>query len=100
MSRCSIMEKQRFNSVWDALEDTPQDAANMKARSELMLAIRSVVDSWAVTQTEAASRLNVTQPRMNDLLRGRIDKFSLDTLLNLAHSAGLSVAWQITQAAA
>ena len=81
------MEKKRFTSVWDAIEDTPQDAANMKARSELMLAIRKVVDGWNVTQANAATRLGVTQPRMNDLLQGRIDKFSLDALMNLAQEA-------------
>jgi predicted XRE-type DNA-binding protein len=94
------MDIQRFTSIWDAIEDTPQDAANMKARSELMLAIREVVDGWSLTQSDAAARIGVTQPRMNDLLRGRIDKFSLDALLNLAHAAGLSVAWSISQAAA
>jgi predicted XRE-type DNA-binding protein len=94
------LETQKFTSVWDALEDTPQDAANMKARCKLMLAIREVVDGWSLTQNETAVRIGVTQPRMNDLLRGRIDKFSLDALLNLAHAAGLSVSWSISQAAA
>jgi predicted XRE-type DNA-binding protein len=93
------MESQRYTSVWDAIEDTPQDAANMKARSEFMLAIRDVVDGWNLTQSEAAARIGVTQPRMNDLLRGRIDKFSFDALLNLAHAAGLTVAWSISRAA-
>jgi predicted XRE-type DNA-binding protein len=94
------MKTHRFSSVWDALEDTPQDAANMKARCELMLAIRETVDGWRLTQSEAAARFGVTQPRMNDLLRGRIDRFSLDALLNLAHAAGLSVAWSISRTAA
>jgi predicted XRE-type DNA-binding protein len=94
------MESQKFTSVWDAIEDTPQDAANTKARSEFMLAIRDVVDRWKLTQSEAAARIGVTQPRMNDLLRGRIDKFSLDALLNLAHAAGLTVTWSISRAAA
>jgi predicted XRE-type DNA-binding protein len=94
------MEAQRFTSVWDAIEDTQQDAANMKARSELMLAIRNVVDGWRLTQSDVAARIGVTQPRMNDLLRGRIDRFSLDALLNLAHAAGLSVAWSISRTAA
>jgi predicted XRE-type DNA-binding protein len=94
------MKTQRFTSVWDAIEDTPQDAANMKARSELMLAVHEVVEGWNLTQSEAAARVGLTQPRMNDLLRGRIDRFSLDALLNLAHAAGLSVAWSISRAAA
>lgn len=94
------MTEQRFDSVWEALEDSPAEAANMKARSALMIAIRDVVDEWNLTQVEAAKRLGVTQPRMNDLLRGRIDKFSLDALMLLATAAGLSVEWRVVKPAA
>lgn len=72
----------------------------MKARSGLMIAIQQAVADWKLTQAEAAKRLGVTQPRMNDLLRGRIDKFSLDALMILAISAGLTVEWRIAKAAA
>jgi predicted XRE-type DNA-binding protein len=94
------MTKHRFDSVWDALENTPADAANMQARADIMIAIRDVIDRWDVTQAQAAKRLGVTQPRMNDLLRGRIDKFSLDALINLAMAAGLTVTWRIARTAA
>ncbi|MGX7744941.1 helix-turn-helix domain-containing protein [Rhodopseudomonas parapalustris] len=94
------MSEQRFDSVWDALEESPADAANMKARSALMIAIRNVVDDWKLTQAEAAKRLGVTQPRMNDLPRGRIDKFSLDALMLLATTAGLTVKWRVVKSAA
>jgi len=93
------MARQKFASVWDALEDTAAEAANMRARSELMIAVRSKIESWKVSQTEAAKRLGLTQPRLNDLLRGRIDKFSLDALINLAGSAGLAVRIKIGAAA-
>jgi predicted XRE-type DNA-binding protein len=53
-----------------------------------------------LTQVEAAKRLGVTQPRMNDLLRGRIDKFSLDALMILATTAGLTVEWRVIKPAA
>jgi predicted XRE-type DNA-binding protein len=92
--------KERFTSVWDAIEKTPADAANMKARSDVMIAIREVVDKWDVTQTQAAKRLGITQPRLNDLVRGRIDKFSLDALMNLAARAGLSVRVKVVRPAA
>lgn len=72
----------------------------MKARSGLMIAIQAAVAGWGLTQAEAAKRLGVTQPRMNDLLRGRIEKFSLDALLILATGAGLKVEWRIAQNAA
>ncbi len=93
------MKRQRFASVWDALEDSAADAANMQARSKLMIAMRSKIESWKVSQTEAACRLGLTQPRLNDLMRGRIDKFSLDALVNLAGRAGLVVRLQIRKAA-
>ncbi len=91
--------RRTFASVWDALEDTAVEAANMRARSELMIAVRSKIESWQVSQSEAARRLGVTQPRLNDLLRGRIDKFSLDALVNLAGPAGLAVRLKIGEAA-
>ena len=93
------MARRTFTSVWDALEDTAAEAANMRARSELMIAIRSKIERWKISQGEAARRLGVTQPRLNDLLRGRIDKFSLDALINLAGPAGLAVRLEIGEAA-
>ena len=93
------MSTEAFESVWDALEDTPTEAANMRLRSSLMIAINEAVSAWRVNQTEAARRLGVTQPRLNDLLRGRIDKFSLDALVELAAGAGLAVQLEITKAA-
>jgi predicted XRE-type DNA-binding protein len=94
------MKQQRFHSVWDAIERSPAQAANMKARSEMMLAIRDTVEGWGVTQAAAARRLGLTQPRMNDLVRGRINKFSLDALINLASRAGLSVRVEVVRPAA
>ncbi len=94
------MTEERFDSVWHALENSPAEAANMRARSDIMIAIRDTVASWKLTQAEAAKRLGITQPRMNDLLRGRIDKFSVDALMNLATAAGLKVEWHIARTAA
>ena len=85
------MERQTFANVWDALEDTQAEAASMTLRSNVLIAIEQRVRGWNVTQTEAARRLGVTQPRLNDLLRGRIQNFSLDALVDLAAKAGLSV---------
>jgi len=93
------MARQTFASIWDALEDTAGEAANMRARSELMIAVRGKIENWKVSQTEAARRLGLTQPRLNDLMRGRIDKFSLDALINLAKPAGLTVRLKIRNAA-
>jgi predicted XRE-type DNA-binding protein len=65
------------------LVDTPEEAENLHIRSQLMRAIVRVVTAWNIPQTEAAQRLHVTQPRLNDLLKGKVDKFSLDALVNL-----------------
>ena len=94
------MKEQQFKSVWDAIESSPTEAANMKARSDVLMAIRKVVDGWDVTQAGAARKLGINQPRMNDLLRGKIDKFSLDALMNLAARAGLSVQVKVVRRAA
>lgn len=91
---------QVFACVWDALEDSPAEAANMRLRSELMIAVKQAEAGWGLTQAEAARRLEVTQPRLNDLLRGCIGSFSLDALILLATRAGLRVRVQIEQAAA
>jgi predicted XRE-type DNA-binding protein len=87
----SDSEIQTFTSVWDAIADTPAEAANLRLRSELMDQISSIVAEQGWTQTEAAVRCGVTQPRMNDLLRGRISRFSLDALVNIAAALGLRV---------
>jgi predicted XRE-type DNA-binding protein len=93
------MKTRTFANVWDALSDSPEEAATMKIRSDVMIAIHDTIRAWDTTQAKAASRLGVTQPRLNDLLQGKINKFSLDTLLTLAGRAGLKVKINIKNAA-
>ena len=85
-----MTDKQRFTSVWDALEDTPQEAASMKARSALMMALSDTIRESRITQSEAAALFGVTQPRVSDLVRGKINLFSLDTLIDMAATAGMA----------
>lgn len=92
-------KRKTFQSVWDALEDSPEEALNMSMRSSLLIAIEQEVKGWGTTQQEAARRLGITQPRLNDLLKGKIANFSLDTLINLASAAGLAVTLDIAKAA-
>jgi len=84
------MKSHTFASVWDAIEDTPQAAASMKARSTLLMELSNVIQKRGMTQAEAAELFGVTQPRISDLMRGKIDLFSLDTLMNMASTAGMS----------
>jgi predicted XRE-type DNA-binding protein len=96
----ATMKRKQFDNVWDAVEPTAATAASMKARARLMMAIREAVEAWEGTQATAAKRLGLTQPRMNDLLRGRISKFSLDALLDIATRAGLTVRVDVRRTAA
>ena len=80
-----------YASVWDAIADTPEDAANLRVRAELMEQIATIVKEGGWTQADAAARCGVTQPRINDLLRGRIVRFSLDALVNMASALGRRV---------
>ncbi|PAA17436.1 MULTISPECIES: helix-turn-helix domain-containing protein [Pseudomonas] len=94
------MSNERPTSVWDALVDTPEEAESLRVRSQLMRAIRRVVKTWDVSQKEAAQRLHITQPRLNDLLKGKIEKFSLDALVNMLASADLELEVRISNKAA
>lgn len=88
----------KYASVWDAIADTPAEAANLKARADLMRQITGIVKESGWTQAEAARQCGITQPRMNDLLRGRISRFSLDALVNIATAIGRRVRVDIVAA--
>lgn len=85
------MATKGYANVWDALLDSPEEAINMQLRSKLMMECTDVVQSWSVSQKEAAKRLSITQPRLNDLLNGKIQKFSIDALVNLLAKADMDV---------
>jgi predicted XRE-type DNA-binding protein len=93
------MNKKRFASVWDAIEDTPEEAQNMKMRASLMMALTDQIGRAGLTQSEAAKLLGVTQPRISDLCRGKIELFAIDGLVNMAAAAGLHVELKLRKAA-
>jgi predicted XRE-type DNA-binding protein len=75
----------------DAIADTPGEAANLRVRGELMSKIAAMIEESEWTQADAAKRCLVTQPHINDLLRGRIWRFSIDALVNIASALGQQV---------
>jgi predicted XRE-type DNA-binding protein len=87
-----------YASVWDAIADSPQEAANLRARAELMRQLATLVEHSGLTQTAAAKQCGITQPRINDLLRGRVSRFSLDALVNIATALGKRVHFQLKAA--
>ena len=93
------MKTKRFTSVWDAIENTPEQAANMKLRSVLMIALKDHVTRAAMSQAQAARLFGVTQPRVSDLMRGKINLFALDALVNMATAAGLRIGMRVRKAA-
>jgi predicted XRE-type DNA-binding protein len=93
------MSKQRFANVWDAIEDTPEEAENMKLRSVLMTALKNHLAHTKMSQAQAAKLFGVTQPRVSDLIRGKINLFGLDSLVNMATAAGLHIELRVREAA-
>lgn len=81
----------RHGSVWDAIEEHPVEAENLKVRAALMAELSAFINQAGLTQAQAARRLGVTQPRISDLVRGKIDLFSIDTLVNMLSAAGLQL---------
>ena len=89
---------ERFNSIWDAIEDTPAQAENMKLRAVLLTALKDQINKRQLSQAQAAKLFGVTQPRISDLMRGKIDLFGLDNLVNMTVAAGLHVELRVLEA--
>ena len=70
---------------------SPEEAAMLAMRADLMARLRLLIEERGWIQTEAAERLRIGQSRVSDLVRGKWDKFSLDMLITLATRAGLKV---------
>ena len=93
------MSQPKFASVWDAIEDTTEASENMKLRSQLMMALTAHLSRAGLSQSQAAQILGVTQPRISDLMRGKINLFGLDALVNMATAAGLQIEMRIVESA-
>ena len=89
----------QYESVWDALEDNVALAENLRLRSALMMKIAEYVEQSGLTQAEAARRLGATRPQFNDVIKGRIDKCTVDQLVNLLSRAGFRFDMQIYRSA-
>ncbi|STX44518.1 Uncharacterized conserved small protein [Legionella donaldsonii] len=80
-----------YENIWDAIADTAGESANMQAKAELMRQIVAIIKKNGWKQVEAAQDCGITQPRLNDMLLGRISRFSLDALVNIAAAIGQRV---------
>ena len=94
-----MRKTKRFASVWEAIEDTPAEAENMKLRSILMMALKDHIARTKMSQGDAAELFGVTQPRVSDLIRGKINLFGLDALVNMTTASGLHIEMRVRQSA-
>jgi predicted XRE-type DNA-binding protein len=92
------MTTERHASVWDALEQDLGAAENLKIRAALMQELSAYIERSGMTQAQAARRFGVTQPRISDLTRGKIDLFSIDALVNMLAEAGLHLDLHVREA--
>lgn len=97
--RAEKMSTKRFTSVWDAIADTPEEAANMKVRSQLMAQLKTFIEQSGLSQSDVAKLFGITQPRVSDLMRGKIHLFAIDALVNMAAKAGLQIQLRLMEAA-
>lgn len=92
------MSIERHASVWDAIGESPAEAENLRIRSELMTELAAYIRRNGLTQSQAARQFGVTQPRISDLTRGKIDLFSIDSLVNMLTAAGLHLDLRVREA--
>lgn len=88
------MKKKAQRSTGNVFRDvgfSAEEAANLRIRADLMVRLKKLIEARGLTQAGAAELFGVSQPRVSDLLRGKIDLFSIDTLVNMLGRAGVSV---------
>lgn len=90
---------ERYTNVWDALVEDQTERESCKLKSKLLMTIELQIQEQGLTQQQAAEKLGVTQPRISDLMRGKMDRFSIDTLVNMLASLGIFLDVQVRKAA-
>ena len=86
-------------NVFNDLGFEPEEALNLRVRADLMIEISKMIEEQGLTQTAAAKLLKITQPRVSDLVRGKIDRFSVDSLIEMLGHAGANVSFKVTAGA-
>ena len=84
------MKIHTYESIWDAIADSPGEATNLKIRSQLMDILADYIRQEGITQKEAALRFGVPRSRVSELVNDRISKFTIDKLVNMAARVGLN----------
>ena len=87
----TLRARESSGNVFRDLGFAPREAENLRARSELMIRLTKIIKARGLTQAAAAKLFGVSQPRISDLTRGKIDRFSIDSLVEMLGHAGVQV---------
>jgi len=90
-----VRARRSTGNVFKDLGFSDEAAENLKIRADLMIELTKLIEAQELTQTAAAELLGVTQPRVSDLMRGKIDRFSVDTLIEMLGHAGACVSFTV-----
>ncbi|WP_299205414.1 helix-turn-helix transcriptional regulator [uncultured Amphritea sp.] len=85
------MERLQYDNIFEAITDDAAEAADMEFRADMLLVIRKIIEQKGWTQKEAAAALDVAQPRVSELLRGKLDLFSADKLISFLAKLGYRI---------
>jgi predicted XRE-type DNA-binding protein len=91
--------KTLHEDIFKAIEDDPAVAENLRLRAQMMALLRDTIKARGLTQTAAAELFGVSQPRISDLIRGKIERFKIDMLVNMLARAGIFLEVEIRRAA-
>jgi predicted XRE-type DNA-binding protein len=95
----TVRARRSTGNVFKDLGFSDDEAENLKIRADLMIELTKLIEAQELTQTAAAELLGVTQPRVSDLMRGKIDRFSVDTLMRCSvMQAPASPLWSLSAA--
>jgi predicted XRE-type DNA-binding protein len=86
-----MAKARQYSNAFEAVGFPPAEAEHLKIRADLMLELSRLIEARGLTQAEAAKLLGVTQPRVSDLVRGKLERFSIDTLVAMLGAAGADV---------
>ena len=87
----AVRVRRSSGNVFSDLGFSRQEAEHLKIRSDLMIRLTRLIEARHLTQAQAARLLGVTQPRISDLVRGKIDRFSVDSLIEMLGHAGARI---------
>lgn len=77
-----------YSNIFDVITEDKAEASELQTRSDLMIVVRDIINAKNWSQADAAIQLGLTQPRVSDLVNGRIDKFSIDKLMTCLYRIG------------